>query len=1080
MGKFWKKVKRAVNKVGKAVGSVIKGVGNVLKQINNKIIKPAAKIVGDTIKNALKDPIGTIAKIATAVYAPYLLPYVNAASVLAQGGSFEDAFKAGALTFVGQQAFASLELGSETLADGQFGPPAPVSVNSLSSDLGKWVADSSSVLGQTGSNILANAAVQGTLGAVKGGLMAAIQGKNIGDGMAEGATSGAVSGGFNSAFSSAAKNLGIDPKSTTAATTALAGKAVIALASGEDPNQMLANYLAYTVNSKGADFIAEKSKDAYDAFSEYAKDFSEKNSKYEDNLFVYKRDRQELLDENDSLQKEVKEKWNPIQEKLDDIIDAQDTIKSEFDKQEAIYNDKSKSVDVRNAAGAKMEKLAGDYEKKQGEYTKLYDANKDVYTGLINKRDDIVSRIETLDKTAGSDLTKTRTELENGVKTLADYKDKSDTASKEYDTAIAEATTKNVLIDSVNNGVIQGELQDDGSILLDNGMTIKDGQFYQNGKNAFVSADPIEQGQIRFTDKNGKEVWFNNDRTQQVSTTDAQEILFNEYGIKADLVDVVDIVGQQSNALDPNSVRDVAEDKVNDQYNLLLDRDATPEEIESAFTPGQDTLENVVVNLADEILPTDQFFTGEDDKVAFAKQLAAVRADKGVGAEFTWVNPYTGEVETHRAFTQADLEGEEPSGGVRIDDSAFTSQWQTVGDKRVFIHDDGSASVIDPETGDTDSLDQDQVEQWVDLGLLNSWDSGYYDAIGLNGLSADEFAAQEDGGVGPTDEDYIDSSGRYMSGLTAEQFAEQEEDGGGPTMSDYEEAAGRYTGVFDGGLPRKAPVPMPGSPVMPDRPNGVLFTGVLPGQPGSGQPGVQPGIAQKGILPTGNPLEQDYLNIGLSKDKFVDPLSQLYQIQQATAQGGDGNLAQMMFQQFNPTGYQSSTDPTQPTMASGTGDSYYNYGENVDEQPYTGAIDPFSPSPYTPSPYAMGFESQALGAASGGAIMATPLMASGGKTLPLNVNGVLPTVVQGRENFKDGKHVAGKGDGQSDDIPAWLADGEFVFPADVVSALGNGSTKAGTDKLYEMMHSIREFARSAKPKDLPPPAKKSPLDYLKA
>lgn len=188
----------------------------------------------------------------------------------------------------------------------------------------------------------------------------------------------------------------------------------------------------------------------------------------------------------------------------------------------------------------------------------------------------------------------------------------------------------------------------------------------------------------------------------------------------------------------------------------------------------------------------------------------------------------------------------------------------------------------------------------------------------------------------------------------------------------------------------------------------------------------------------------------------------------------------MMFQQFNPTGYQSSTDPTQPTMASGTGDSYYNYGENVDEQPYTGAIDPFSPSPYTPSPYAMGFESQALGAASGGAIMATPLMARGGKTLPLNVNGVLPTVVQGRENFKDGKHVAGKGDGQSDDIPAWLADGEFVFPADVVSALGNGSTKAGTDKLYEMMHSIREFARSAKPKDLPPPAKKSPLDYLKA
>jgi hypothetical protein len=59
-----------------------------------------------------------------------------------------------------------------------------------------------------------------------------------------------------------------------------------------------------------------------------------------------------------------------------------------------------------------------------------------------------------------------------------------------------------------------------------------------------------------------------------------------------------------------------------------------------------------------------------------------------------------------------------------------------------------------------------------------------------------------------------------------------------------------------------------------------------------------------------------------------------------------------------------------------------------------------------------------------------------------------------------------------------LADGEFVFPADVVAALGNGSTKAGSDKLYDMMHSIRAHARSSGPKDLPPPAK-SPLEYLK-
>jgi hypothetical protein len=108
-------------------------------------------------------------------------------------------------------------------------------------------------------------------------------------------------------------------------------------------------------------------------------------------------------------------------------------------------------------------------------------------------------------------------------------------------------------------------------------------------------------------------------------------------------------------------------------------------------------------------------------------------------------------------------------------------------------------------------------------------------------------------------------------------------------------------------------------------------------------------------------------------------------------------------------------------------------------------------------------------------------MAQGGMTLPLMAKqGGLPKMAKGREDFRDGKHVAGEGDGQSDDIPAMLADGEFVFPADVVSALGNGSTKAGTDKLYKMMHEIRTRARSTGKKDLPPPALKSPLDYLKS
>ena len=111
----------------------------------------------------------------------------------------------------------------------------------------------------------------------------------------------------------------------------------------------------------------------------------------------------------------------------------------------------------------------------------------------------------------------------------------------------------------------------------------------------------------------------------------------------------------------------------------------------------------------------------------------------------------------------------------------------------------------------------------------------------------------------------------------------------------------------------------------------------------------------------------------------------------------------------------------------------------------------------------------------------TPLMAAGGTTRYGKFAGGGLNVVHHagkmRVDFRRGDAVTGAGDGQSDDIPAMLADGEFVIPADVVAALGNGSTKAGSDALYEMMHSIRSRARKGHPKSLPPPAK-SPLDYI--
>jgi hypothetical protein len=69
-----------------------------------------------------------------------------------------------------------------------------------------------------------------------------------------------------------------------------------------------------------------------------------------------------------------------------------------------------------------------------------------------------------------------------------------------------------------------------------------------------------------------------------------------------------------------------------------------------------------------------------------------------------------------------------------------------------------------------------------------------------------------------------------------------------------------------------------------------------------------------------------------------------------------------------------------------------------------------------------------------------------------------------------GGYLDGQGDGMSDSIPATiegkqparLADGEFVVPADVVSHIGNGSSKAGSKRLYKMLDKVRHARTGTK------------------
>jgi hypothetical protein len=138
-----------------------------------------------------------------------------------------------------------------------------------------------------------------------------------------------------------------------------------------------------------------------------------------------------------------------------------------------------------------------------------------------------------------------------------------------------------------------------------------------------------------------------------------------------------------------------------------------------------------------------------------------------------------------------------------------------------------------------------------------------------------------------------------------------------------------------------------------------------------------------------------------------------------------------------------------PTPMADGGAPYYTYGQSVDPMDYLGNEN---------------------GMAYGG-------LAHGGLHGAQHTYDV-PTV-DGRKDYRQGSAVTGPGDGQSDDIPAMLADGEYVFDADTVAQLGNGSTKAGSQMLDKFREEIRQHKRSAPVNKIPPPSK-SPLAYLAA
>ena len=151
---------------------------------------------------------------------------------------------------------------------------------------------------------------------------------------------------------------------------------------------------------------------------------------------------------------------------------------------------------------------------------------------------------------------------------------------------------------------------------------------------------------------------------------------------------------------------------------------------------------------------------------------------------------------------------------------------------------------------------------------------------------------------------------------------------------------------------------------------------------------------------------------------------------------------------MNPTGFINRT-PTNP-VTPGQG---YTASPTNSNQNYASSYFTYGPTPVFYSGNQLNLGQATPGMARGGAAHETPLFDSG----------------------SGDSYVQGPGDGQSDDVNAKLADGEYVIDATTVSRLGQGSNRKGAQRLDEMRHAIAHDAGSDR---VVQKKTKSPLQYL--
>lgn len=1029
------------------VGGVVDFVGDALEDTWD-VVTDAADWVVDTaegvVQGALDDPIKTIAQaaaIATQQY--YLLPAIAAADVAASGGDIKDVAKAAAISYATQAVASEIagQVGSGITVDDAGIPLLP-------EDVAYHAAQG--VAGMTGSQAAGNAAA----GSATNAFATAVRGGDL-DAILKSAVSGGVAGGTSTALG----ELGVPKSLIPVAGGAIAGGTSALLNGGDVYDAVLRGAAIGGVNSVLSQ-SGNKLKTLYNENKEAL-------SSYFKNTEDYKT---AAKDANDYLEGSYKKILNDAQ-KQESLVEgirtqfqeektAYETLLDEYERNKDLYNE-TKDTQYADAANALVDEIEAaaakanaTYDKFEQEYTR-YETLKNEVGKATTTYESLVNKANTLSEQATNNLQKYEDTYGKYVneslvfnKEMSDYT--KDVVAK-YVENTGEVPTPEALKEYINSGKSVDEITQD----------IQSSDVGQRWSDI--------QEQSGYTSKIAGSGLYDYRDDSEAYLQKAQQAFENR---NSDLGMYYQYKAFENEAKNnPNGI--YAKD---DSGNIIDLVNGITYQNPNAGVLSQEDLQTI-----DKF--QTQYSTNADGTINLPPVFVGRKPQEGVGSLGS------GDLMPKEVTYAEDL----PDGTTLLKYADGTTELFNTKSGEIISQDlkftEGTPSIF-AESAYAQALNKDNLPSWLSTWMDASSaglqkDTGFASSQGLTATPAGTYkdpTGNEYKKVTIDGKDYLQDvknpTGLYAIDGGTTGTTTGSTSGTGTTTTGTGAGTGT-TNTTAGTGSGTSTTPGTGTSTTPGTGTGTgTGTGIGGGTSGvgflSGAIAAADYIAKNDINKDGVVNVADSIAAAEEAEAATAKLSNLYQQgqrQQATqkavekltaiptskgepakvVQGEQATLADV--DAFSPEPTTPTTAATQPT-----GDLYFDESQVVNENPF--GLPQSTTAQQQPGQNLFFDESQIRMAAEGGQIEHNPQFFS---------EGGLGTL--------DNRYVKGEGDGTSDSVPAMLASGEFVIPADVVSSLGNGDNDAGAEVLDEFMKAIRQHKRAADPSELPEDSK-GPLAYL--